>query len=143
MNSQYGFDELAAAQQQPEVPVNAADRVLSAALAGEITINFAADADRTLLASDPADPDDEWFYRSIVFTDSGVLLTTGRSVFYPDVDDLYGGPSRATHIVTNLTARTLTFRRVGQTSGVAVTAGNRALIWHDGDEIKAIVNPLP
>lgn len=142
MNGQFGFDELAAAQAQPEVPVNHAVFVLAAALAGELVINFASNADRTLLASNPADVDDEWFYRSLVFTDTGVVLTTGRSVIYPDVDGLYAGPSRMTHIVTNLTARTLTFRRSGQTSGVAVTAGNRALIWHDGDEIVALQNPL-
>src|SRR5687768_13338671 len=122
MNPQFGVDELAAAQAQPEVVVNATDRVLSAALAGEIVINFASNADRTLLASNPAEADDEWYFRSIVMTDTGVLLTTTRSVIYPDVDNLYGGPSRMVHIVTNQTARSLNFRRAGQTSGVVVTA---------------------
>ena len=58
-NPQLGFDELAAAQSQPEVPVNAADRWLSGQLAGEVTIDFGADADMVLAANQPPDGSDQ------------------------------------------------------------------------------------
>src|SRR5690606_40215730 len=50
-NPQYGFNELAAAQAQPEVTVNLMVRMISQAVAGEIVIDFASDADYELDAS--------------------------------------------------------------------------------------------
>ena len=58
-NPQYGFGELAAAQSQPEVTVNAMARAITRATSGEIVIDFQSDADYELQASSPLDPADE------------------------------------------------------------------------------------
>lgn len=132
-----GHDELASAQSQPEVVVNAATRKLSAALAGRLTHNFASDANYSL-AIDGAQPeDDEWPYHELRFTDSGVVLTAARDVIYPDVDTEYVGPSRMTHVVINDTAETLTIKRSGQT-GVPILAGERAMVRHNGTDIESV-----
>lgn len=138
-NPQLGFDELAAAQEQPEITVNGADRSITQAIGGQITIDFSEDDNYELQATSPADPYDEWAYGTIVMTDSGTVLTQGRDVIYPDVDTLYGGPSRLTFMFVNLTQQTLTIKRSGET-GVAVPAGNAAYCWHDGTDIVAIAD---
>ena len=140
-NPQTGQTELAAGQSQPEVPVNAGLRGISAMIAGEIEIDFASDANYTLVANDPADDTDEWPFNVIRFTDTGVVLTGGVDVIYPDLDTLYGGPARPMFIFDNQTAETLTLKRLGET-GVAVLAGDRALVFHDGTDLVEIVNPI-
>ena len=136
-NPQLGFDELAAAQEQPEVLVNAADRAISAAVGGQITIDFSADADLTLQATVPPDPGDQWAFGTIVMTDTGVVLTGPANVVYPDVDTLYGGPSRLVFMFVNETAQSLTLLRTGQV-GVTVAAGAAALVWHNGADIRLL-----
>lgn len=145
-NPQLGFEELAAAQAQPHIPLNAALRITTAALGGEKVVNFTGDADHVLLATPTASggvsPNDEWPYRVIRMTDTGALLTAARSVIYPDVDTLYGGPSRLDFFFRNETAHPLTIKRSGQT-GVLVQPGAEAFVRHNGTDIVAIVNPLP
>lgn len=136
-NPQLGFDEIAAAQEQPEVLVNGADRAISAAVGGQITIDFAADADLMLQATAPPDPGDQWAFGTIVMTDTGPVLTGPVNVVYPDVDTLYGGPSRLMFMFVNQTAQALTLLRDGQT-GVTVAAGAAALVWHDGTDIRLL-----
>lgn len=132
-----GFEELAAAQAQPEVTVNAATARLAGAVAGQITINFASDANRTLVADDTAPELDEWPYATIRMTDTGVVLTTARDVIYPDVDTEYGGPSRMEFWFLNDTAEDLTIKRSGQT-GVTVPAGQAAKVRHNGTDIEEV-----
>lgn len=129
-----GFTELAAAQEQPEVPVNEATRMLGRAVGGEITIDFTSDADHTLVANTPPEPGDEWPFAVIRMTDAGTELSAPRAVIYPDVDSLYGGPSRLAFVLINDTAQTLTVKRSGQ-SGVDVPAGQRRAVMHDGSDI--------
>lgn len=57
---------------------------------------------------------------SMTITDSGTVLTTGRSIELPDAFPLMG--------FHNATAQTLTLKKNGQT-GVTVAAGTRAVIW--------------
>src|SRR5690606_15357908 len=89
-NPQYGFGELASAQAQPEVTVNAIARAITRATGGEITIDFASDADYELQATSPLASDDEWPYATITMTDTGNVLTAARSVIFPDLVDIYG-----------------------------------------------------
>lgn len=130
-NPQFGFDELEPSQSQPHVPINAADRTLSAAIAGEFVFEFTSDANYTLEA-------DEWAYGVIRATDTSLTLTAARDVIYPDVDSLEGvETSRMTFVFVNDTAEDLTIKRSGQT-GVTVPAGESALVRHDGLDIVAV-----
>jgi hypothetical protein len=129
-----GHDELVSAQAQAEVTVNRATRKLSAALAGEITIDFSSDANYAMQADNTQPENDEWPYSVIRMTDTGVVLTGPVDVEYPDVDTEYGGPSRMVHIFINDTAETLTSKRSGQT-GIAVPAGTARRVRHDGADI--------
>lgn len=136
-NPQFGFPELAAAQSQPEVTVNAADRAITRAVAGEITIDFASDADYSLQATNPPASDDEWAYGTIIMTDTGNVLTTARSVIFPDVDSLYSGTSRLRFEFVNETAQALTIKGSGQT-GVTVNAGSKALVRWNGTDVEEV-----
>ncbi|HNP65786.1 MAG TPA: hypothetical protein PKH39_17775 [Woeseiaceae bacterium] len=137
-NPQIGSVEIAAAQEQPEVLVNGVDRAITQALCGQITIDITVDANLTLQATAPPDAGDQWAAGTIVITDTGVVLTGGIDVIYPDVDTLYGGPSRLMFVFVNNTAQILTVRRAGQ-PGIAIAAGVSALLYHDGTDIVAIV----
>jgi hypothetical protein len=135
-NPQLGFAEMVQAQAQPHVVINAGDRAITAAMFGEIVIDIPADEDYVFQASDPLDPADEWPYGVIVMSDTGVVLTGPINVVYPDLDALYGGPSRPRFFLTNNTAQTLTVT-TGTTgdAGVAVAAGETILLRYDGDGI--------
>jgi hypothetical protein len=136
-NPQLGTDELAAAQSQPEVIVNGSDRAITAAFGGEIEIDFPSNANYTLQATDPPDPDDEWAFGVIRMTDGSGILSGSKTVTYPNVDALYGGPSRLRFLFVNDTGVALTIKRSGQT-GVTVAAGDSAFVQHDGTDIVAI-----
>lgn len=136
-NAVLGFPELVAAQSQPEVQVNFADRALTLALGGQITIELTADANLTLAANTPPLSTDQWAYAVIRITDSPATLTAARDVIYPAVDTLYTGPSRLVHLFINETAQTLTFKRSGQT-GVTVPAGQFRLVRHNGTDIELL-----
>jgi hypothetical protein len=105
---------------------------------GEIVIDIATDEDLVLQASDPLDPADEWPYGTIVVrdADSGPVLSGPINVVYPDLDALYGGPSRPRFFVANQTAVTLTVKLDATASvGVAVDAGTTRQVRYDGDDI--------
>ena len=136
-NPQLGTPELIAAQAQPEVTVNAMDRSITAAVGGEIVIDFELDDDYTLQATDPPEPDDEWSFATIVMTDTGTVLTGPVDVIYPDVDGLYGGPSRLRFMFVNETLEELTIKRSGQ-PGVTVPAGESRLVRHAGADIAEV-----
>lgn len=129
-NPQLGFSELIQNQAQPHITINAADRSITNAVAGSIQLNFASDANLSLSSS-------QWQYATIILTDTGAVLTTGRDVIYPNVDAQTGGTSRMRFLVRNTTAQTLTIKRSGQ-SGVAISAGSMALVEHNGTDIEAI-----
>jgi hypothetical protein len=141
LNPQFGFEELAPASNNPEVPVNFSDRILAQILAGEITIDFASDANRTLVYNNPVTGADEWPYSTVIMTDTGVVLTGPVDIIYPDVQTAAGGPNRHRFIFDNQTAEDLTVMRSGQT-GITVAAGTRAELRHNGTDIEAIVNPI-
>lgn len=136
-NPQLGFTELAPAQSQPEVVVNAADRAITRALAGEIEINFQSDADLSLKATDPPAADDQWGYATIRMTDTGNVLTTARAVIFPDVDLLYGGKSRLRFEFVNDTAHSLTIKGTAGT-GVTVPAHSKALVRWNGMDVEEV-----
>jgi hypothetical protein len=129
-NPQLGFTEMSANQSQPHVVVNGADRAITQAFAGQLSINFASDANLTLSSS-------QWQYGTIRFTDTGPVLTAARDVIYPDVDTQTGGTSRMQFVVVNDTAEDLTIKRSGQT-GVTVPAGESALVRHTGSDIETV-----
>ncbi|MEP3857280.1 MAG: hypothetical protein ABJM39_09585 [Porticoccus sp.] len=93
---------------------------------GRRTIDFASDANYTLSTTAGAE---EWKDKFLTITDTGVVLTAGRDIIFPDEN----GPE---YIFTNDTAQTLTCKRSGQT-GVAVAAGNTVRIYHDGTDMVA------
>ena len=79
---------------------------------GNLTIDFASDANLTL-TQEQSD------YSMLLFTDTGVVLTTGRDVIMPAHFPLI--------FVRNATAQTLTLKKSGQT-GVTVAAAAKILI---------------
>ena len=79
---------------------------------GNLTIDFASDANLTLTQ-------EESDYSMLLFTDTGVVLTTGRDVIMPAHFPLI--------FVRNATAQTLTLKKSGQT-GVTVAAAAKILI---------------
>lgn len=141
-NPVLGFAELAAAQANPHNTVNAAHRALARAVAGAVTVNLTSDADYALACDSGNQAADEWPYGTIAVTDTGAVLTAPRSIVYPDVDAEYGGPSRMLFVFRNQTAQDLTVKRSGQ-AGVTVAAGDDALLYHNGLDVVAVVNPLP
>ena len=126
---------------QPETFVNALSGKLAEAVAGQITIDFASDADYTLVTDAAFPENDEWHYRTIRMTDTGTVLTGAVDVIYPDVDTIFSTTSRSMFMFVNDTAQSLTILRSGQT-GVTVTAGNAALVYHNGTDIVAVVSPI-
>lgn len=94
---------------QPAVPVNDDLAILDAAIYGTSSIEFTADANRTLTQA-------ECDTSVMVFTDSPSTLTAGRDVVFP------------THFpkicVINNTAQTLTLKKSGQ-AGVSIAAGGK------------------
>lgn len=89
---------------------------------GVVVHNVASDADVTLSA-------DQNGADLVEVTDTGVLLTTGRNVV---VD------TRARLIaVRNSTAQALTVKTAAGT-GIAIAAGNGALLWGDGTNVRRL-----
>lgn len=108
---------------------NEAVQLLEAAGHGSLTINFTVNANLTLTTTGvPA----QWQYAAYVFTDTGVVLTAARDVVWPNKN------KRSVFFVKNSTARTLTFKRLGQ-AGVAVAAGTTAFLRDNGTDIETVV----
>ena len=113
-----------ASQNNPDVTVNLGLTVIDSVVAGQNVINFASDADHTLLETG-ARPQ-EWQYCVIEMTDTGVVLTTGRNVVVPI-------NKRMWHVFNN-TAQTLTFKTPAG-SGIAVATLKRAILQCDGTNV--------
>lgn len=97
---------------QTDALQNAELNLFGPSIAGTQTRNFATDANITLTST-------EYWTSCIVFTDTGVVLTTGRDVILPAHFPLI--------FVRNATAQTLTLKKSGQT-GVTVAAAAKILI---------------
>lgn len=97
---------------QPGLAHNANMGLLNTMIGGNVSRNFATDANITLVAA-------EYQTSCLVFTDTGPALTTGRDVVFPVDFPLM--------LVRNATAQTLTLKKSGQT-GVTVAAGAKAVI---------------
>lgn len=128
-NPEFGFDEMIAAQNQPEVVINAADRAITKAIAGEAVVDFESDADYTL-------EDEEWSRKIIRVTDSGNVLTTGRSVVFPDIAPL---AARPVFVFVNETAQTLTIMGdATSATGVEVQPGESSLVRYNGTDVEQV-----
>lgn len=139
-NPYLGFIELASGQSQPEVTVNFADRMIARAIAGEVEIDFESDADYELEASNPPVSTDEWAAATIRMTDTGNVLTTARSVIYPDLDTLFtddGVRPRLRFEFVNDTAQSLTIKGSGGV-GVTVESGSKALVRYNGQDVEEV-----
>lgn len=91
-------------------------KFLEREIKGLLTKNFTSDADLVLAAGEER-------YRFFKFTDTGVVLTAGRTVEFPD-------ETRVIH-VENATAQTLTIQPTGG-AGVVLATGADAEIRFDG-----------
>lgn len=102
-----GLQELPANVTQVSVPVNDALGDIDAVLAALATVEFTADANRTLVR-------DEYLSSVLRLTDSPSTLTAGRDVVFP--------ARFPQMVVINDTAQTLTLKKSGQT-GITIAAG--------------------
>lgn len=98
--------------QQISVPINDALADIDAVLGGLVTVEFTADANRTLVR-------DEYLASVLRLTDSPSTLTTGRDVVFP--------ARFPTMLVLNSTAQTLTLKKSGQ-AGITIASGATRLI---------------
>lgn len=120
--------ELSASQIDAYITSNELDRILERAICGRITINFASDADHTLDVDTGAGTE-EWRDAIMTLTDTGVVLTGGVDLIFPDEE----GPI---YTIYNDTAETVTLKVLGQ-SGVAILAGASNRYLHRGGDIVA------
>jgi hypothetical protein len=115
-----GIPHISASQSQKEVTANTAFDELDEAVAGELIHNMASDANYTLDATNPANEDQNYVIR---ITDSGVVLTTTRDIYFP-------ASKPQAHVCINETAQTLNFGVSGSTL-VSITAGSKKIIYID------------
>ena len=126
-----GATEMTVSQSSKYATSNTLDRVTEAAGCGTVNINFATDADYTLTTTgEPA----QWHYHVIVMTDTGTLLTTGRSVNVPDQAKPY--------VFCNTTSFPLTMTTTGGT-GITVAANNSAMVRSDGTNVVRVTADSP
>ena len=118
--------EISASQASQYVTSNELDRVLEQAICGRRTIDFASDANYTLVTTAGSE---EWRDKFLTFTDTGVVLTGGVDVIFPAKE----GPE---YIITNSTAQTLTLKISGQT-GVTIATTVTGRYYYDGTDIVA------
>jgi hypothetical protein len=115
----------------PEVPVNEAFELIDSCLSGQVTINFASDADLTL--STTGDAPQEWQYLSVELTDTSTYLTTARNVIVPDNNKPY--------VIYNNTAQILTVKTSAGT-GIAVAVSGIAFLYCDGTNVVDAANDI-
>lgn len=109
---------------QPGLAHNFNMDLLNAMIGGNVTREFAADANITLTAA-------EYQTSVLVFTDSPSTLTTGRDVVFP---------AAFPHIVcVNNTAQTLTLKKSGQT-GVTLAAAATCLVASGPTDVIKVVS---
>ena len=123
--------ELANGQVDQYLTANALVRRLEQAVAGRRTINFASDANYTLVTTAGSE---QWLDCFLTFTDTASphVLTAGRDVIFP-------AKSGPIYLVKNSTAKTLTVKITGQT-GEALPSGSIGLFYYDGTDIVAIAS---
>ncbi|MFY9326482.1 MAG: hypothetical protein WAO76_00440 [Georgfuchsia sp.] len=108
---------------------NQALAILDAA-AGQLTHNMASDANYTLST---ATTPQQWQYGVIEITDTGPVLTTGRSIIVP--------LRKKQYTLVNATAQTLTM--IGSTgTGIAVATGKTAILRCDGVNVLRVTADL-
>jgi len=120
---------LEANQSTPEVTENEAKDILSTAIADYLVIDFSSDADYTFATGAGVQ---EWHHAQIRFTDTGVVLTTGRNVIVPDEPKKY--------VFWNATAQDLTFKTSAGSLTVVVSAGDSTFFRCDGSEVYLIAS---
>ena len=130
IDNDFNLQEMTQSQSDKYVTHNTENRRIAAAVAGSTTLNFSSDANMTINSSD-ADGTESWRYQTLVITDSGVVLTTGRDVILPSKGGL--------HFVINKTAQTLTFKTSGGTGVAVATSINDLIIYNsDADDYEAV-----
>lgn len=118
------LEHLESGTASPEVVTNAIDDGLDHAMNSSLTINFSSDADYTLSTSGSVPQ--QWQNGTIVFTDTGPVLTTGRNVIVPNNERIYR--------IVNNTAQTLTVKTAAGT-GIALTTSTGGLLQCDGTNV--------
>jgi hypothetical protein len=109
---------------QTDALQNAELNLFGPAIAGNVTREFATDANITLTSA-------EYWTSCITFTDSPSTLTAGRDVVFP---------AAFPHIVcVNSTAQTLTFKKSGQ-SGVTLAAGATCLVASGPTDVVKVIS---
>lgn len=121
------LEYLAQNQNSPEVTINEGFDRLDAAISGLLTHEMTADADYTL---DTVPEPPEWMNFTIQITDSPATLTAARNIIVPNEVKFY--------LFQNDTAQTLTIKTSAGT-GVAVIAGERALVRCDGTNVVLVL----
>lgn len=130
IDNDFNLQEMTYYQNDKYVTHNEENRRIAAAVAGSTTLNFSSDANMTINSSD-TDGTESWRYQTLVITDSGVVLTTGRDVILPSKGGL--------HFVINKTAQTLTFKTSGGTGVAVSTSTNDLIIYNsDADDYEAV-----
>ena len=130
IDNDFNLAEMTQSQSDKYVTHNTENRRIAAAVAGSTTLNFSSDANMTINSSD-TDGTESWRYQTLVITDSGAVLTTGRDVILPSKGGL--------HFVINKTAQTLTFKTSGGTGVAVSTSTNDLIIYNsDADDYEAV-----
>lgn len=130
IDNDFNLQEMTYYQNDKYVTHNEENRRIAAAVAGSTTLNFSSDANMTINSSD-TDGTESWRYQTLVITDSGAVLTTGRDVILPSKGGL--------HFVINKTAQTLTFKTSGGTGVAVSTSTNDLIIYNsDADDYEAV-----
>jgi len=122
-----GIEELASSAANYSLG-NEAFKILERAGCGRITVNYLTDANLTLDV-DTAAGTEQWRDAIITITDSGVVLTAGRDLIFPDEN----GPI---YTIYNDTAQTITVKLSGQT-GVAISASGSGRYLRRGTDMVA------
>jgi len=112
------------AQDDKEGSINNAINILDTSLSARLVHNMASDANYTINTAT-----DENYNLIIEITDTGVVLTTTRSIILPNTTQA--------HIVKNSTAQSLTFKTVSG-AGVTIIANAIELVYSNGTDIEAI-----
>lgn len=114
---------------QPEIPENTAKEIIDKMISGQHIHNMTADSDYTFVHTDSPSTPSDWQNGLIEITDTGVLLTTGRSIIVP--------ANKRTYIFVNSTVQSLTFKVSGQT-GVSIASGGNIYAICNGTDIERL-----
>ena len=130
MTNTWNLPQLAAGQAAKEVTANDQSQQIVNGIANILTKNFDTDTDITL--SNATEPVENGYF-CFRLTDTGVALTTGRSLIYQGVDGL-GALSPKMMFIDNQTLQTITVKPSAGT-GVNILTGTVQLVYCDGTNI--------